>query len=76
MKDIKEKQAKEEERQKELRKGSEIDSELADRLEARKNELQVAEMKNTELKNRLKEYLKGLERDNDKRPTRGVDEES
>ena len=46
MKDIKEKQAKEEERQKELKKGSEIDSELADRLEARKNELQIYEMKN------------------------------
>ena len=76
MKDIKERQAKEEERQKELRKGSEIDQELADRLEARKNELKVAEQKNRELKNKLNEYLKGLERENDKNPTRGVDEES
>ena len=46
MKDIKERQAKEEERQKELKKGSEIDKDLADRLEARKTELQVAEKKN------------------------------
>ena len=76
MKVIKEQQAKEEERQKELKKGSEIDQELADRLEARKNELKVAEQKNRELKNKLNEYLKGLERENDKNPTRGVDEES
>ena len=76
MKVIKEQQAKEEERQKELRKGSEIDQELAERLESRKDQLKVAESKNRELKNKLNEYLKGLERDNEKNPTRGVDEES